>query len=198
MRRCRNVGAVLAVGIAMTHRIQLQEIDELERNAIGLPSLTAKEVSAMLDTLVSSLSTQYHQYLKHHWVVEGPEHRDLHKFFEEAYMQTQSHLDSVAERMTTLGAVPTSSMRGQASKSLLEAESEGTFPVRQMLRSDLENEQSLLGFIGQSISKASALKDFGTETLLKHILTERQERAHEMDHYLGEDSLTRKFGQDAL
>lgn len=182
----------------MTQRTQLQEIDELERNAIGLPSFTAKQVSGMLDTLVSSLATQYHQYLKHHWVVEGPEHRDLHIFFEESYAEAQEHFDALAERMTTLGAVPTSTMRGQAAKSMLEAESEGVFPIRDMLRSDLENEQALISYIGEGIAKASELKDFGTETLLKRILMEREERAHDIDHYLGHDSLSRKVSDDAL
>ncbi len=188
----------LATGEDMTQRTHLQEIDELERNAIGLPSFAAKQISDLLDTLVSSLSTQYHQYLKHHWVVEGPEHRDLHLFFEEAHMDTQKHLDAVAERMTTLGAVPTASMRAQAGKSLLEAEGEGVLPIRNMLTSDLENEQALIAFVGQGISRASELKDYGTETLLKGVLMAREERAHEIDHYLGRDSLSRKSVDDAL
>ncbi|MDQ8185286.1 DNA starvation/stationary phase protection protein [Pelagicoccus sp. SDUM812002] len=182
----------------MIEKTQLQEIDELERNAIGLPSFTAKQMSGFLDTMVSSLSTQYHQYLKHHWVVEGPEHRDLHVFFEESYVETQRHLDAIAERMTTLGAVPTASMLAQAAKSLLEPEPEGVFPIRAMLKSDLENEQALISFVGETIGNASELKDYGTETLLKRVLMEREERAHEIDHYLGHDSLSRKLIDDAL
>lgn len=182
----------------MTERIHLQELNEIERNSIGLPTLTAKEVSDMLDTLVSSLSTQYHQYLKHHWVVEGPQHRDLHHFFEESYTETQRHFDAIAERMTTLGAVPTSTMRGQAAKSLLEAESEGVLPIRTMLRSDLENEQALIDYLGTTIRKATQLSDFGSETLLKGILMAREDRAHDIDHYLGMDSLGRKIAEDAL
>lgn len=182
----------------MAQKTQLQELDELERNAIGLPSFAAKQISDQLDTLVSSLATHYHQYLKHHWVVEGPDHRDLHVFFEESYLEVQKDMDAVAERMTTLGAVPTSSMRGQAGKSLLESEAEGAFPVREMLRSDLQNEQSLISYIGQSIGMASELKDYGTETLLKGILMGREERAHEIDHYLSNDSLLRKMPDEAL
>ncbi|MDQ8179113.1 DNA starvation/stationary phase protection protein [Pelagicoccus sp. SDUM812005] len=181
----------------MARKTHVQDIDELERNPIGLPSFTAKQVSGLLDTLVSSLSTQYHQYLKHHWVVEGPEHRDLHVFFEEAYGETQKHLDTIAERMTTLGAVPTASMRAQAGKSLLEAESEGVFPIREMLKRDLENEQALISFIGEAIGKAAELKDYGSETLLKQVLLEREERAHEIDHYLGHDSLYRRLTEEA-
>lgn len=71
-----------------------QKIETVERNPIGLPSLAAKEVSDKLDVLVSSISLQFHQYLKHHWVVEGPEHRDLHKFFEELYEQSKQHMDA--------------------------------------------------------------------------------------------------------
>lgn len=175
----------------MSQKNTLQDKSEIERNPIGLPTLSAKEIADVLDVLVASLSTQYHQYLKHHWVVEGPEHRDLHHFFEEAYMETQRHFDAIAERMTTLGAVPTASMRGLANKSLLEAESEGVFPVRDMLRRDLENEQEVLKFLGHCISKAMDLSDYGTEVLLKRIIAERQERAHELDHYLSSDSLVR-------
>lgn len=195
--RFASVWRDLGVWSPMNQRSHVQELDELERNAIGLPSFTAKQVSDLLDTLVSSLATQYHQYLKHHWVVEGPEHRDLHIFFEDAYTQTQNHLDAAAERMTTLGAVPTSAMRSQAAKSLLEAESEGVLPIREMLKSDLENEQALISFIGQGIAKSSELKDYGTETLLKGILMEREERAHDIDHYLGHDSLAVKVEDDA-
>ncbi len=164
----------------------------MERNAIGLPSFTAKQVSGRLDALLSSFSTQYHQYMKHHWVVAGPDKGALYTFFEESFRKTEEHVDAIAERMTTLGAVPTSSMQSQSDKSLLEAESEGIYPVRDMLKSDLENEQALISYIGEAVSEACELKDYGTETLLKRVLMEREILASEMMHFLGNDSLARR------
>lgn len=172
-----------------------QEIETIERNPIGLPSFAAKEVSDHLDVLVSSISLQFHQYLKHHWVVEGPEHRDLHKFFEELYEQSKQHMDAIAERMTTLGAVPTASPQNQILKSVLSMEPEGAHPIRAMLEGDLNNEQTLITHIRSSIEQTNQLGDYGTETLLKGILMDRENDAHEIEHYLSSDSLNPSEGQ---
>jgi len=182
----------------MNQQNTIQKIDEIERNPIGLPTIAAKEISESLDKLVSSFSVQFHQYLKHHWLVEGPEHRDLHKFFEEIYELTKEHMDAVAERMTTLGAVPSSSLRAQAAKSFLESEIEGMIAIRQMLESDLANEQSLVAYTREAIMKANKLSDYGTETLLKGILMSRENQAHEIVHYLSRDSLAKETQEKAV
>lgn len=182
----------------MNQKQPMQSIDEIERNPIGLPTVAAKEVADRLDPLVSSLSVQFHQYLKHHWLVEGPGHRDLHQFFEESYESVKNHMDTIAERMTTLGAIPISTLRGQASLSFIEPEPEGALPIRQMLESDLSNEQSLIDGIRKAIETASELSDYGTETILKGILHERENQAHEIEHYLSSDSLVRQTLEPSL
>jgi len=182
----------------MNQEPPIQTLDEIERNPIGLPTIAAKEISDCLDKLVSSFSVQFHQYLKHHWVVEGPEHRDLHKFFEGLYETTKEHFDTIAERMTTLGAIPISSPINQAANSFLTMEFEGMHPIRQMLEADLENERCLIENLRSSIEMANNLSDYGTETLLKSILMNREDQAHEIEHYLSRDSLTKPILEDML
>lgn len=162
---------------------------EVERNPVGLPTATASKVCGKLDELTSSLSVQYHQYLKRHWLVEGPEHRDLHAFFEKNYREVQEEFDTFAERMTTLGSVPASGLRAQQSKAFLEPEDEGSFPIRDMMGRDLENEQALIGHLRNAIKLCSELRDYASETLLKQALVRAEERAHELDHYLAKDTL---------
>jgi len=176
----------------MSQESLIRTIDDIERNPIGLPTIAAKEIADSLDVLVSSFSVQFHQYLKHHWLVEGPQHQILHKFFEENYEATKEHMDSIAERMTILGALPTSSLRAQASNSFLESEPEGAFPIHQMLENDLHNEQSLIESLRGTIRKTTVLSDYGSETLLKEILVTRENLAHEIEHYLSQDSLAKK------
>ena len=166
-----------------------QEPDQIERNPVGLPTLSAKEVSNKLDRLVASLSVQYHQYLKRHWLVEGPEHRDLHQFFDNNYRELQGEFDTLAERMTVLGSIPTSGLRAQQALAFLEPEDEGDFPIREMMKRDLDNEQALIDFVRETIKLCSELSDFASETLLKQALIRAEERAHELDHYLAEDTL---------
>ena len=169
----------------------IQEPDQIERNPVGLPTVAAKQICELLNTLVATLSVQYHQYLKRHWIVEGPEHRDLHKFFDGNYREVQSEFDTLAERMTTLGTVPTSSLRAQQALAFLEAEPEGAFPIREMMKRDLDNEQAIIDYMRESITLASKLSDFATETVLKQALIRAEERAHEIDHYLASYSLQR-------
>ena len=166
-----------------------QESHQIERNPVSLPTVAAKKICDKLDTLVSSLSVQYHQYLKRHWLVEGPNHRDLHTFFEDAYREVQGDLDTIAERITTLGGIPTSGLRAQQALSFLESEDEGSFPIRDMMVRDLENEQAIIASLRDTIKFCGELSDYASETLLKQILIKTEDRAHELDHYLAEDAL---------
>ena len=158
-------------------------------NDLGLPEETAKEIASTLDTLVATYSSLFHQYQKHHWIVEGPDHRDLHEFYEELYSQTLSDLDTLAERITALGQTPTSRMASLAKLSRVDQEPNAQLPLREMLESDLKNERELASALRDGIRKASGLEDYGSETLLKQSLLRTEKRAHDLSHYLAKESL---------
>jgi DNA-binding ferritin-like protein len=71
----------------------------------------------------------------------------------------------------------------------VEHEPEGTYRIRQMLRHDLNAERTLAETLREVISEAQDLGDPGTERTLKKVLTKVEDRAHHLDHFLGEDSL---------
>ena len=142
-----------------------------------------------LDAHLASLFVLYHQYLKHHWLVEGPQFRDLHLFLNEAYDEVQKQGDHVAERITALGGIPTCDPVAQAKISYLAHEAEGTFRIRPSLESDRAHEGDIAKRMRTSIKLAQKLGDFGTEHLLKGLLLEVEDRAHLLDHFLGNDSL---------
>jgi starvation-inducible DNA-binding protein len=60
---------------------KLREKSEYEGNPVGLSKITATTMAGELDRHLSSFITLYNQYHKHHWMVEGPQFRDLHLFF---------------------------------------------------------------------------------------------------------------------
>lgn len=163
--------------------------DFTEDNVIGLDSKSAHSVAAELDRHQCSMYVLYHQYQKHHWIVEGPQFRDLHLYLEDSYTGLQKDLDAIAERMTILGAIPTSSPRALADLAYIEHEPEGYFPLRTMLEHDLKAERGLCMALRETIQNASKVNDFGTETLLKQVLMSAEDRAHHLDHYLAKDSL---------
>ena len=57
----------------------------LEDNPIGLSKDVTAKLVPELDKHLASFFVLFHQYQKHHWLVEGPQFRDLHLFLGEAY-----------------------------------------------------------------------------------------------------------------
>jgi DNA-binding ferritin-like protein len=161
----------------------------IEDNPVGLSEEAAQELIPKLDEIQCTLWTLYHQYHKHHWLVEGPQFRDMHLFFEENYEEVHKYVDRIAERLTALGGIPTSSPAQQAELSHVEHEPEGTYRLRTMLEHDLQAERTLATVVRETIDVALEHGDHGTKRELEKVLTKAEDRAHHLDHFLGEDSL---------
>jgi DNA-binding ferritin-like protein len=162
----------------------------VEKNPIGLPTDVVEQIVPELDRHLASLFVLFHQYQKHHWLVRGPQFRDLHLYLEEAYEEIHEQADVIAERMTVLGGLPTSGPVAQAETAYIEHEPEGEPAVRTMLEHDLQAEQVITQRFRASIRTAAELEDYGTEHMLKSMLFNIEDRAHHLDHYLERNTLT--------
>jgi DNA-binding ferritin-like protein len=166
-----------------------KEARSLDGNPIGLERTATTKMIKELDAHLASLMVMYHQYLKHHWLVEGPQFRDLHLFLKEHYEEVEAAADLVAERITALGGIPTCDPVEQAKIAYVTHEPEGTFRIRPSLELDRAHEGEVAQRFRTSIKLGQKLGDFGTEHLLKEILIKVEDRAHHLDHFLGQDSL---------
>ena len=173
----------------------LVKVDEYEGNPIGLPRDVAEPIARHLDKHLASLWALWHLYRKHHWLVKGPQFRDLHLFLEENYERVAKDGDAVAERMTAIGGVPTSSMAEQAKLTYVSEEAEGYFPIRESLLHDMHCEGTIAQNLRKTIRECQDGGDFGTERVLKKVLLHAEDRAHHIEHYLENDSLEDGRGQ---
>jgi len=107
----------------------------------------------------------------------------------EHYAEVEKQADRIAERITALGGIPTCDPVAQAKIAYLAHEPEGTFRIRPSLESDRSHEGGIAKRLRSSIRLAQKLGDFGSEHLLKETLLEVEDRAHHLDHFLGNDSL---------
>jgi starvation-inducible DNA-binding protein len=169
---------------------KLREKSEYEGNPVGLSKTTATVMANELDRHLSSFITLFNQYHKHHWMVEGPQFRDLHLFFEEHYTQIHEQYDAIAERLTVMGYAPTCHPAKQLELSYIEHEEEGVFRIREMLKKDMEDEKTIVVELRKSIKKAFEQEDFATKALLEGILLKTEDRCHHIEHFLGEDGLS--------
>lgn len=169
---------------------KLREKSEYEGNPVGLSKDTATKMANELDRHLASFITLFNQYHKHHWVVEGPQFRDLHLFLEEHYTQVHEQYDAIAERLTVMGYCPTCHPAKQLELSYIEHEEEGVFRIREMLQKDMEDEKQIAVELRKSIKLAMQHEDFATKSLLEGILIKTEDRCHHIEHFLGEDSLS--------
>lgn len=160
-----------------------------EKNPIGLAEKVAKEIGTQLDRHQASLFVLFHQYQKHHWLVEGPQWRDLHLYLEQAYNQIHADLDALAERMTVLGGLPSSGPAALLKAAYIEHEPEGKYSIRTSLENSMAAEKLIAQALRASISEANKAGDFGSEHLLKTTLAHTEDRAHHLEHYLADDEL---------
>ncbi|MDX5422591.1 MAG: DNA starvation/stationary phase protection protein [Hymenobacteraceae bacterium] len=169
---------------------KLREKATYDGNPVGLTKDTATKIAKELDRHLSSFITLYNQYHKHHWVVEGPQFRDLHLFFEDHYNQIHEQYDAIAERLTVMGYCPTCHPAKQLELSYLQHEEEGVYRIREMLQKDMEDEKTIAVELRKSIKVALEQEDFATKSLLEAILLKTEDRCHHIEHFLGEDGLS--------
>jgi starvation-inducible DNA-binding protein len=160
-----------------------------EGNPVGLSEEACLAIGPDLDRHLATYGVLYHQYHKHHWLVTGPQFRDLHLFFQEHYEEVHLHFDRIAERLTALGFVPTCRPSEQERISYVRHEPEGHFRVREMLELDLEAEATVAQRIRETITSCLQHGDHGTRAVLEPILAAAEDRAHHIEHYLEADTL---------
>lgn len=168
---------------------KLRKQKEYEGNPVGFTKKVALEVAEHLDRHLASFITLYHQYHKHHWMVEGPQFRDLHLFFEENYNEIHEAYDALAERLTVMGVAPTCHPANIVKLAYIEHEEEGVYRIRESLEHDMEAEKTIAIELRKTIKRTNEMGDYATKSLLEGLLVATEDRAHHAEHFLGEDSL---------
>ena len=162
---------------------------EYQGNPVGLDQATAEKMGRALDRHLSSFMVLYQQYHKHHWLVEGPQFRDLHLFFEEHYNAIHEQFDQIAERLTVLGVIPTVHPTNVMELSYIDHEPEGLYSVRDMLQNDLEAEKKIAMELRATFKEAIELGDIATSYLTQELTYKTEDRAQHVLHFLEADTL---------
>jgi DNA-binding ferritin-like protein len=172
-----------------TNEALRQQRGTVEDNAVGIDREKAEHVVEALNVDLASAYVLYHQLRKHHWNVEGAEHRDVHDFLGAAAEDAELAADEIAERVQALGGVPVSGMADLAEHAPVESEGPDVYDVRTSLEHDLDLSGDVIETLREHIGLAEDLGDYATSELLRDHLETLEDRAHELDHYLEDDTL---------
>lgn len=166
-----------------------QEPGTVEENPLRLPIEKAEQIVDALNTDLAATYVLYHQLRKHHWNVEGAEQRDLHVFLGDAAEAAEAAADELAERVQALGGVPIAGPGALEEASPVGFEGEPVYDIRTSLEHDLEMYGDIIETIRGHLDLAESLGDFGTAEMLRDELLDLEEYAHNIDHYLHDDTL---------
>lgn len=172
-----------------TQKTVRREAGTVEENALRLDQGKAEQIVEALNQDLAASYVLYHQLRKHHWNVEGAEFNDLHEFLGDRAEEAEDAADDIAERAQALGGVPVSGPAALAEHSHVDFEGEDVYDIRTSLENDREMYGDVIESVREHVALAEDLGDYATSELLRDVLEDLEDAAHEVDHYLEDDTL---------
>lgn len=114
----------------------------------------------MADTYALYLKTQ-----NYHWHVRGPHFKMLHELFEEQYKDLAEAVDTIAERILTLGHHAPATF-GELNKLKTIKDGDSKISSSQMVAELAKDHMTLVKDLNQAIKVAQENNDEGSATLL--------------------------------
>ncbi len=176
--------------MAMQNEVK-QKLGDVSGGALGLSQDVCRQVCDLLNTDLASEFVLYHQYKKHHWVVEGTEFASLHKFLDTHADGVREIADKTAERITYMHGVPYSKMSTMEQKAFIQCEGDDVYDLRSMLEHDLQANITVVQKFRQQVEQCQGYKDFGTQFCLMEWITKHETWIHELDSLLADESLSK-------
>lgn len=129
----------------------------------------------ILKKLLANEFVLYTKTRKAHWNVYGPNFYSLHKFFEVVYQELDEIVDSVAERIRTLGDFATGTLEEFKTTSVL-AEIPGSHEkAPELIKQLLTDNETIIAFLKENIVVVqNEYNDLGTTDFLTGILQQHE------------------------
>ena len=143
----QKYGTVANQPLSLDHKIRLTSVDSL--NSILADTMTLRDM-----------------YKKHHWQVSGPTFYQLHLLFDKHYGEQAELVDTLAERIQTLGGVAIAMAHDVAETTRIARPPRGREDVPMQLFRLLQAHELIIGATREAARAAAAGGDDGTNDLL--------------------------------
>ncbi|RTL57592.1 MAG: DNA starvation/stationary phase protection protein [Sphingobacteriales bacterium] len=146
--------------------------------AIGIAPQHLAEVAHALNILLADEHVLYIQTRNAHWNVEGSDFLTKHRFFEEQYQQIETIIDSVAERIRTLGHYAEATMAGFLKLTHLTEATREKNDSTGFIKSLLASHETIIIHLRENIEQFSAKwKDAGTSDFITGLMETHEKMA---------------------
>ena len=143
------------------------------------------QLTEVLNKQVANFSVLYMKLHHYHWYVKGENFFTLHVKFQELYTEAGLHLDTIAERMLSLGALPTATLKEQLELSSIK-EASGDESAQEMVQTLADDFDNVCQELTEGITAAEDNDDQPTADMFIAIRTSLEKHGWMLKAYLAE------------
>ncbi|PSL21461.1 Dps family protein [Chitinophaga ginsengisoli] len=145
---------------------------------IGITEANRQQVTNQLAKLLADEFLLYTKTRNAHWNVEGPDFHSMHLFFEAQYNELDEIMDSVAERIRTLGHYAPATLKSFLELTHLTEYSEQPNDSMGFIKELLGDHESIIEFLRGNIDAfANTYKDAGTSDYITGLMETHEKMA---------------------
>lgn len=143
--------------------------------------LTEEQRTGVVNLLNRDLSDAYLLLIKtkkFHWDVVGPQFRSLHLLWEEQYQTLTQTIDSLAERVRTLGGFPVGTAQGFLEHGSIKEQSDNVPLATEMVAQLVDDHELIIRNLREHVDACSEkFHDEGTADFLTGLMEGHEEMA---------------------
>ncbi len=153
-------------------------------NSIGISSAKATQLSDELNELLANYSIFYQNVRGFHWNLRGDKFFELHRKFEELYVDLNNKIDEIAERVLTLGGSPYHSFASFLEVSAIKP-AENIKDAKRAVQRILSAFTTILLLQRELLSLSQQSGDEGTATLMSDYIRQQEKLVWMYTAFLG-------------
>ena len=148
------------------HGTELQAFGTVRQFPLALAYETRMYSCQRLNQLLADTQILYALYKKHHWLMRGVTFSQLHLLLDKHADEQRALVDTIAERVQTLGGIAVGDPRHVAEITKVPRPPDGCEEVPAMLSRLLEAHEIILSDAHDAATRVAALGDDGTNDLM--------------------------------
>ena len=164
--------------IAESPRTDNKEKFSLKRNIDLLEERTYRCCEDPEHVIVRSSTCSTPKHRNYHWNVTGPQFHDLHKFFEEQYIELSEIVDQIAERARSLDGSAFGTMNEFSQHAKLKEPSDHYPEPREMIANLVDDHEAVIRQLRSDLETcANKYRDMGTNDFLTGLMEQHEKMA---------------------
>ncbi|MGH2646922.1 MAG: Dps family protein [Ginsengibacter sp.] len=145
---------------------------------IGISNSNRQKVAEELSKLLADEFVLYTKTRNAHWNVEGPDFHAMHLFFESQYEQLDDIMDSVAERIRSIGHYAPATLKVYSQLTHLSEQQRTKNDSQGFIKELTSDHESIIIFLRENINKfANDYSDAGTSDYITGLMETHEKMA---------------------